>query len=151
MVHKMSWATATWSIRKCKTRIEKIGGSRADTEPTAWGLDVQVWNLLWTGLLWTGEDAMKKGIPILKRAGFKSVEDLSRTALGSFSKACQDLTPQLRLSTTYNSEQRVRVRVPNAQGLHRTTQSLMQEYLDLVDWKLRPRATINREKVQSCL
>jgi len=27
------------------------------------------------------------------------------------------------------------VRVPNAQGLHRTTQFLMQEYLHLVDWK----------------
>jgi len=59
---KMSWATATRSIRKCKTRIEKIGGSRVDTEPTVWGLDVQVWNLLWSG-----EKAMKKGIPIFKR------------------------------------------------------------------------------------
>ena len=57
---KMSWATATRSIRKCKTRIQKIGGSRVDTEPTAWGLDVQVRNLLWKG-----EEAMKKGIPIL--------------------------------------------------------------------------------------
>jgi len=37
---KMSWAAATRSIRKCKTRIEKIGGLRVDTEPTAWGLDV---------------------------------------------------------------------------------------------------------------
>ena len=46
---KMSSATATRYIRKCKTRIEKIGGLRVDTEPTAWGLDVQVWNLLWTG------------------------------------------------------------------------------------------------------
>jgi len=73
---KMSWATATRSIRKCRTRIERIGGSRVDTEPTAWGLDVQVRNLLWTG-----EEAMKKGIPILKRAGFESVEDLPRTAV----------------------------------------------------------------------
>ena len=39
---KMSWATATRSIRKCKTRSEKIGGSRVDTEPTVRGLDVQV-------------------------------------------------------------------------------------------------------------
>jgi len=68
---KMSWATATRSNRKCKTRIEKIGESRVDTEPTAWGLDVQVWNLLWTG-----EEAMKKGILILKRAGFENVQDL---------------------------------------------------------------------------
>ena len=74
---KMSWATATRSIRKCKTRIERIGESRVDTEPTAWGLDVQVWNLLWTG-----EEGMKKGIPILKKAGFESVEDLPRTAVG---------------------------------------------------------------------
>jgi len=52
---KMSWATATRSIRKCKTRVEKIRGSRVDTELTAWGLDVQAWNLLWTG-----EKTMKK-------------------------------------------------------------------------------------------
>jgi len=43
---KISWATAMWSIGKCKTRIGKIGEPRVDTEPTAWGLDVQVWNLL---------------------------------------------------------------------------------------------------------
>ena len=36
VLEKMSWATATRSIRKCKTRIEKIGGSRVDTEATAW-------------------------------------------------------------------------------------------------------------------
>jgi len=81
------------------------------------------------------EEAMKKGIPILKRAGFESVEDLPRTAVGFSSKAYQDLPPQLRLSATSNGEQRVRVRVLNAQGLHHTTQFLMQEYLNLVDWK----------------
>ena len=87
--------------------------------------------------MWTGEEAMKKGIPILKKAGFESVEDLPRTAVGFSSKAYQDLPPQLRLSATLNGEQleRVRVRVPNAQGLHRTTQFLMQEYLYLVYWK----------------
>jgi len=74
--------TATWFIWKCKTRIEKIGGSRVCTLPTAWGLDVQVWNLLWTG-----EKAMKKGIPILKKAGFDKVEDHPRTAVGHSSKA----------------------------------------------------------------
>ena len=80
---------------------------------------------------------MKKCIPILKRAGFQSVEDLQRTAVGFSSKAYQDLPPQLRLSATLNGGQRVPspVRVPNAQGLHRTTQFLMQEYLNLVDWK----------------
>ena len=95
----------------------------------------------------TGEKAVKKGVPTLKWAGFKSVEDLPRTAVGIFSKAYQDSNlppPQLRLSTTSNGEQRVRVRVPNVQALHFSSLCLMQEYrLD------GPQATINREKVQS--
>jgi len=77
---------------------------------------------------------MKKGIPILKRVGFENVEDLPRTTVGFSSKAYQDLPPQLRLSATSNGDQKV-VRAPNAQGLHRTTRFLMQEYLNLVDWK----------------
>jgi len=36
--------------------IEKIRGSRVETEPTSWSLDAHVWNLMWTG-----EEAMKKG------------------------------------------------------------------------------------------
>jgi len=85
---KMNWDTARQSIWKCKTRIEKIGGSRVDTEPTAWVLDAPFWNLLWTG-----EQAMKKGIPIFKKAGFESVEDLPSTVVGFGSKAYQDLPP----------------------------------------------------------
>jgi len=98
----MSWATATRSIRQCYIRIEKIGGSRVDTEPTVWSLDAQVLNLLWTG-----KENMKKGMPILKKARFDSVEDLSRTAVGFSSKAYKDLLPKLRLPATSNSEQRV--------------------------------------------
>jgi len=62
---------------------------RPDTGPTAWGLDVQVWNLLWTG-----EGAMKKGMSISKKAGFECVEDLPRTAIGFSSY--QELQPQWR-------------------------------------------------------
>ena len=79
--------------------MEKIGRSHVDTEPTAWGLDVQVWNLLWTG----GE-AMKKDTQILKRAGFESVEDLPRTTVDFNSTLHQDLPPQLRSSQTSNGE-----------------------------------------------
>ena len=84
----------------------------------------------------TGEEAIKKGILIFQKAGFESVEDLPRTAIGFSSKAYQDVPPQLVLSATSNGEQRVRVRVPNAQGLHHTTQFLIyQEYplANLVD------------------
>jgi len=80
---------------------------------------------------------MKTGMPILKKASFESVENLPRTAVGFSSKAYQGLPPQLRSSATSNGGQRVRVLVPNAQGLHRTTmtQFFMQEHLNLVDWK----------------
>jgi len=69
-----------------KIRFERIGGSRVDTEPTVWGLDAQVYNLLWTG-----EEAMKKSMQNSKKAGFESVEDLPRTAVGFSLKAFQDL------------------------------------------------------------
>jgi len=42
-------------VPRCKIQIEKIGVSRVDIEPTAWGLDAQVRNLLRIG-----EEAMKK-------------------------------------------------------------------------------------------
>jgi len=78
---------------------------------------------------------MKKGMLILKEAGFEGVEDLPRTAEYFESKAYQDLPPQLRSPATSNGEHRVRVLVPNAQGLHYSNQFLMQDYLNLVDWK----------------
>ena len=121
---------ATRYIQKCETRIEKIGGSRVDTEPTAWGRDAHVWNLLRTG-----EGAVKKGSSMINKIGFESVEDLPRIAIDFSSNACKNLSPQLGLSTTSNGEQRVRVLVPNEQGIDCTTQFLMQEYLNLADWK----------------
>jgi len=50
-----------------------------------------------------------------------------------------------------SGEQRVQVLVPNEQGLHCTTQFLIQEYLNLVDLKgLELSSTLlNRENVQS--
>jgi len=34
---KLSWAVATRSTRECKMRIERIGGSRLDTDSEVWG------------------------------------------------------------------------------------------------------------------
>jgi hypothetical protein len=62
---KVSWATATRSIRECKMRIEKIGGSRPDTDSEVWGLDQITWELMWAG-----EAAMRKSIPALRHAGY---------------------------------------------------------------------------------
>jgi len=70
-----------------------------------------------------------------QKAGFEIVEDLPRIAVTLSSRAYQDPPPQFRSSATSNGEQRVRVLVPNAQGLHCTTQFLLQEYPNLVDYK----------------
>jgi len=72
---KMSWATATRSIRECKMRIERIGGSRLDTDAEVWGLDQTTWELMWPG---AGEAAMRKSIPALRQAGYESISDLPR-------------------------------------------------------------------------
>jgi len=38
-IGKISWAAATRSIRECKMRMERIRGSRLDTDSEVWGLD----------------------------------------------------------------------------------------------------------------
>jgi len=67
---KMSLAAATRSesIMKCKMRIERIGGSRLDTDLVVSGLDHTTWELMWAG-----EAAMRKSIPDLRQAAFESI------------------------------------------------------------------------------
>jgi len=75
-----------------------------------------------------------EGLLIFKKAGFESVEDLRRTAVGFSSKEYQNLPPQPRMSTNSNGKQRVWIRVSNEQG-STTTQFFMQEYLNRINWK----------------
>jgi len=48
---KISWAAETRSIRECKLtrRIERIGGSRLDTDSEVWCIDQTTWELMWAG------------------------------------------------------------------------------------------------------
>jgi len=46
---KMSWAAATRYIRECKISIERIRGSRLETDSEVWGLDQTTWELMWAG------------------------------------------------------------------------------------------------------
>ena len=62
---KLSWAAATRSIRECKMRIERIGGSRLDTDSEVWGLDQTAWELMWAG-----EAAMRKSVDFVIIAHF---------------------------------------------------------------------------------
>jgi len=46
---KTSWAAATRSMKECKMRIERIRGSRLDTDSEVWGLDQTTRELIWAG------------------------------------------------------------------------------------------------------
>ena len=52
-------------------RIERIGGSRLDTDSEVCGLDQTTWELMWAG-----KAAMRKSIPALRQAGYESISDL---------------------------------------------------------------------------
>ena len=53
------------NIRECKMRMERIGGSRLDTDSEVWGLDQTTWELMWAG------EAVRKSIAALRQAGYK--------------------------------------------------------------------------------
>jgi len=122
---KLSWA----AIRECKMRIERIGGSRPDTDSEVWGLDQTIWELMWTG-----EAAMRKSIPALMQAGYESISDLPRIQQSYREKALVVIPPAMRICATSNGEQRVQVLIPVVQDLSQKQRQLKQPYFELVDW-----------------
>jgi len=76
-------------------RIERIGGSRLDTDSEVWGLDQTTWELMWAG-----EAAMRKSIPALRQAGYKSISDLPRIQQRYREKALVVIPQAMRICTT---------------------------------------------------
>jgi len=126
---KLSWAAATGSNRECKMRIERIGGSRLDTDSEVWGLDQTTWELLWAG-----EAAMRKSIPALRQAGYESISDLPRIQESYREKALVVIPPAIRICATSNGEQRVQVLIPVVQGLSQKQRQLMIDLCCLITW-----------------
>jgi len=127
---KMSCAAATRSIRECKMRIERIGGSCLDTYSEVWGLDQTTWELMWAG-----EAAMRKSISALRQAGYESISDLPRIQQSSKEKAFVVIPPVMRICSTSNGEQRVQMLILVVQGLSQKQRQRMQQYFELVDWQ----------------
>ena len=128
----MSWAAATKSIRECKMRIERIGGSCLDTESEVWGLDQTTWELMWAG-----EAAMRKSIPTLRQAGYESISDLPGIQQIYREKVLVVIPPVMRICATSNGDQRVQALILLVQELSRSQnqRQLMQQYFELVDWQ----------------
>ena len=78
-------------------RIEKIGGSRPDTDSEVWGLDQTTWKLIWTG-----EAAMRKSIHALRQAGYESISNLPRIQKSYREKALVVIPPVMRICATSN-------------------------------------------------
>jgi len=144
---KLSWAAAPRSIREYKMRIERIGGSRLDTNSEVWGLDQTTWKLMWAG-----EAAMRKSISALGQAGYESISDLPRIQQSYREKALVVIPPAMKICATSNGEQRVQVLILKVQGLSQKQQQLMQQYFERVDWqglKLPSAERRQRDRLQS--
>ena len=112
-------------------RIERIGGSRLDTDSGVWGLAQTTWELMWAG-----EAAMQKSIPALRQAVYESISDLPRILGKSYrEKALLVIPPAMRICATSNGEQRVQVLIPVVQELSQKQRQLMQQYFERVDWQ----------------
>ena len=83
-------------------RIERIGGSRLDTDSEELGFDQTTWELMWAG-----EAAMRKSIPTLRQAGYESICDLLKIHKSYREKALVVIPPIMRMSATSNGKQRV--------------------------------------------
>ena len=119
--HWKNWlGCRTRSIRECKMRIERIGGSRLDTDSEVWVLDQTTWELMWAG-----EVAMQKSIPALRQAGYKSISDLPRIQKSYREKALVVIPPVIRICATWKGEQRVQVLIPVVQCTVRDANKLL--------------------------
>jgi len=126
---KMSSASATRPIRKFKIRIERIAGSRLDTDSEVWDLDQTTWELIWAG-----DAAMRKSILALRQAGYVSISESPRIQKSYREpwKALVVIPLVMRICATSNGEQRVQELILVVQGLSQIQQQLMQQYFELV-------------------
>ena len=83
--------------------IQRIGGSRLDTDSEVWRLNQTTWELMWAG-----EAAMRKSIPDIRQAGYESISDLPRIQQSYREKALVVIPPAMMICATSNGEQRVR-------------------------------------------
>jgi hypothetical protein len=73
---RLSWATATRSLRRLKARITKVGGKRDQLKEQAWQLeDAAQWELLFQG-----EEVFWKTAGAIRAAGCDSIYSLTQDA-----------------------------------------------------------------------
>ena len=74
---RLSWATATRSLRRLKARITKVGGKRDQPMEQEWQLeDAAQWELLFLG-----EEVFWKTAGAIREAGYDSIYSLTQDAI----------------------------------------------------------------------
>ena len=136
--------SVTWTEKnRSKTRFnarpwkEELGNGNA-VHPEVQNTNWEFWGIAcrhWTDCVGPWRTSMES---IVNRGrGYEErYADLKESRVRECRRSTNDsLPPQFKSSATLSREHRVRMLVHNAQRLHRTTQFIMQEYLNLVDWK----------------
>jgi hypothetical protein len=124
---KLSWATATRSLRKLKARIINVGGKREQPQEQAWRLeDAAQWELLFRG-----EEVFWKVAGAIRRAGYDSIFSLTQDPIGG------SATPVLAREGGPGSRGTKHLRLSIPKGITGVTESeraTLQAWLELVDW-----------------
>jgi hypothetical protein len=125
---KLSWATATRSLRKLKARIINVGGKRKQPQEQAWRLeDTAQWDLFFRG-----EEVFWKAAGAIRKTGYYSIFSLTQdpTKEGSPSQLLtREGGPGSR------GTKHLRLLIPK--GIAVVTENeraMLQAWLELVDW-----------------
>jgi hypothetical protein len=125
---KLSWATATRSLRKLKARIIKVGGKREQPKEQAWKLeDAAQWELLFRG-----EEVFWKVAGAIRKAGYDSLFSLTQDTAKAGSPA-----PLLTREGGPGSRgtRHFRLLIPKGiTGITENDRATLQAWLELVDW-----------------
>jgi len=124
---RLSWATATRSLRRLKARITKVGGRRDQPMELEWQLeDAAQWELLFLG-----EEVFWKTAGAIRAAGYDSIYSLTQEVNEKHSP-----TPLLtRESQGSRGTRHLRLLIPKGiAGVSEKERTTLQAWLELVDW-----------------
>jgi hypothetical protein len=125
---KLSWATATRSLRRLKARIVKVGGKREQPKEQTWKLaDVAQWELLFRG-----EEVFWKTAGAIRDAGYGSVLSLIQETA-----TVQSPVPLLTREGGPGSRGTRHLRIliqMGIKGISECERATLQAWLELVDW-----------------
>jgi hypothetical protein len=124
---RLSWATATRSLRRLKARITKVGGKRDQPKEQEWQLeDAAQWELLLQGekTFWNTAEA-------IRAAGYDSIYSLTQDANEKHSP-----TPLLTREGPGSRDTRhLRLLIPKGiTEISERDRATLQAWLELVDW-----------------